>query len=258
MFRQQPPGNMPNSKVHGVNMGPIWGRQDPGGPHVGPMNPAIWDALLVFHLMKIEILMKLYQSYLCGPCSWQNNLLMTLQHHSRWSTDMTLTKLMLPCYLMSSWGKRTNIDWRYARRNRSVKWLQIHKGLNGTGLISWKLILSMITHMYISFYSNSNISEDLKAIFNKKKCWVSENTGSQAVSSFCINPRNILSSAPVWLNFPASLDEVTTVIANKQDTICPAGILEKINWTNWGGGGGGGYLWSPLSVFCIIDMMYIK
>ena len=24
-------------------MGPIWGRQDPGGPHVGPMNLAIWD-----------------------------------------------------------------------------------------------------------------------------------------------------------------------------------------------------------------------
>ena len=24
-------------------MGPIWGRQDPGGPHVGPMNFAIWE-----------------------------------------------------------------------------------------------------------------------------------------------------------------------------------------------------------------------
>ena len=23
-------------------MGPIWGRQDPGGPHIGPMNFAIW------------------------------------------------------------------------------------------------------------------------------------------------------------------------------------------------------------------------
>ena len=35
--------NIPDSKVHGDNMGPIWGRQDPGGPHVGPMNFAIWD-----------------------------------------------------------------------------------------------------------------------------------------------------------------------------------------------------------------------
>ena len=36
-----------NIKVHGANMGPIWGRQDPGGPHVGPMNFAIWDCLLL-------------------------------------------------------------------------------------------------------------------------------------------------------------------------------------------------------------------
>ena len=33
---------VPDSKVHGANMGPIWGRQDPGGPHVGPKNFAIW------------------------------------------------------------------------------------------------------------------------------------------------------------------------------------------------------------------------
>ena len=32
----------PDSKVHGANMGPIWGRQDPGGPDAGPMNFAIW------------------------------------------------------------------------------------------------------------------------------------------------------------------------------------------------------------------------
>ena len=31
-----------DSKVHGANMGPIWGREDPGGPHVGPMNFTIW------------------------------------------------------------------------------------------------------------------------------------------------------------------------------------------------------------------------
>ena len=28
----------PDNKVHGANMGPIRGRQDPGGPHVGPTN----------------------------------------------------------------------------------------------------------------------------------------------------------------------------------------------------------------------------
>ena len=34
--------NAPDNKIHGANMGLIWGRQDPGGPHVGPMNFAIW------------------------------------------------------------------------------------------------------------------------------------------------------------------------------------------------------------------------
>ena len=32
----------PDNKVHGANTGPIWGRQNPDGPHVGPMNHAIW------------------------------------------------------------------------------------------------------------------------------------------------------------------------------------------------------------------------
>ena len=35
----------PDSKVHGANMGPIWGRQDPGGTHFGPMNLVIWVRL---------------------------------------------------------------------------------------------------------------------------------------------------------------------------------------------------------------------
>ena len=38
--------NNPDSKVHGANTGPIWGRQDPGGPHVGLMNFAIWEGKL--------------------------------------------------------------------------------------------------------------------------------------------------------------------------------------------------------------------
>ena len=35
--------NIPDSKIYGTNMGSIWGRQNPGGPHAGPMNLAIWD-----------------------------------------------------------------------------------------------------------------------------------------------------------------------------------------------------------------------
>ena len=32
-----------DSKAHGSNMGPTWGWQFPGGPHVGLINIAIWD-----------------------------------------------------------------------------------------------------------------------------------------------------------------------------------------------------------------------
>ena len=39
----QVPNSFPGSKVHGANMGPTWGRQDPGGPHIGPVNFAVWE-----------------------------------------------------------------------------------------------------------------------------------------------------------------------------------------------------------------------
>ena len=35
----------PDSKVHGANVGPAWGRQVSGGPHVGHVNLAIWIIL---------------------------------------------------------------------------------------------------------------------------------------------------------------------------------------------------------------------
>ena len=44
---------IPDSKVHGANMEPIWGQQDPGGLHVGPMNFAIWDHILIPIMIEI-------------------------------------------------------------------------------------------------------------------------------------------------------------------------------------------------------------
>ena len=44
MMTEDPLLIIPDSKGQGANMGPIWGRQDPGGPHVGPMNFSIWDS----------------------------------------------------------------------------------------------------------------------------------------------------------------------------------------------------------------------
>ena len=56
--------NYPDSKVHGANMGPIWGREDPGGPHVGPMDFAIWVSsfypLIDFNTRCIMVCDRLY------------------------------------------------------------------------------------------------------------------------------------------------------------------------------------------------------
>ena len=45
-------GISPDSKVHGASMGPIWGQQDPDGPHVGPMNFALWVIYRYLHSSK--------------------------------------------------------------------------------------------------------------------------------------------------------------------------------------------------------------
>ena len=55
-FRATDTQSVPDSKAHGANMGPIWGRQGPGGPHVGPMNFAIWGITRNRRYVWIEVL----------------------------------------------------------------------------------------------------------------------------------------------------------------------------------------------------------
>ena len=52
-------GTHTEKKVHTANMGPIWGRQDPGGPHVGYMNVAIWAA----NALQSQSMVMLYTYY---------------------------------------------------------------------------------------------------------------------------------------------------------------------------------------------------
>ena len=56
----------PESKVHGASMGPIWVQQDPGGPHVGPMNFAI-----LVSLPSSWLLQDLFWHFLCKLLSTQ-------------------------------------------------------------------------------------------------------------------------------------------------------------------------------------------
>ena len=60
-----------DSKVHGANMGPIWGRQGPGGPHVGPMNFAIWESTLLFTILPSHMggFVMAFSTIQCSLCS---------------------------------------------------------------------------------------------------------------------------------------------------------------------------------------------
>ena len=44
----------PDSKIHGANVGPTWGRQDPGGPHVGPIILVIWAGEVSNHAISLQ------------------------------------------------------------------------------------------------------------------------------------------------------------------------------------------------------------
>ena len=61
----------PDNKVQGAKMGPIWG-QDPDGPHVGPMNFAIWDSIktLMGELWSVIYVSILGIKQLCHKAIW--------------------------------------------------------------------------------------------------------------------------------------------------------------------------------------------
>ena len=61
----------PDSKVHGTNMGPICGRQDPDGPHVGTMNLAIWEGFAADDACPSENFRLKRDAYVQGP-PWSN------------------------------------------------------------------------------------------------------------------------------------------------------------------------------------------
>ena len=90
----------PDSKVHGTNMGPIWGWQDPGGPHVGPMIFAIWDYMgsLGTELIERQIFQNIYfWSYSFNL--YQTNLSWLNQFNVFLCTDTFIMKTSLSFFL---------------------------------------------------------------------------------------------------------------------------------------------------------------
>ena len=80
----------PDSKVHGADMRPIWGLQVLGGPHVGPMNFAIWGVFTNCYLSTIVPIQYRFKRVECDTMSYLNIL--------RWRHQMeTFSSLQALC-----------------------------------------------------------------------------------------------------------------------------------------------------------------
>ena len=97
----------PDSMVHGANMGPTLGRQDPGGPHIGHMNLAIWEFLKSIWPYRPRSLMAIGKLNNCRVTSEQLNkiacYLTTTKQNNRQTMDMFLwwiiiTKSLKMCH----------------------------------------------------------------------------------------------------------------------------------------------------------------
>ena len=104
----------PDSKVHRANMGPIWGQQDPGGPHVGPKNFAIWVAfcprlpkyntLAFLRMIWLDYAASLNEVYVTDLISetTRNNFLLLNMHSTNRSCWLLLPGFVKPvtCFLV--------------------------------------------------------------------------------------------------------------------------------------------------------------
>ena len=105
----------PDSKVHGAYIGSTWGRQVPGGPHVGPMILAIWEGILRRNATWWHHQMETF-SMLLALCA--GNSLVTgefpAQRPVMWSFDVSFDLCLNEQLLKQSWG------WWFETPSRSL------------------------------------------------------------------------------------------------------------------------------------------
>ena len=108
---------LPDSKVHGAYMGPTWDRQDPGGPHVGPMILAIWVAVPIMNVIRHVPLIssrnciEWKQGWNDTPGPWFKTKMSSCQYSKSHCGDKTVVR---PSYLhngISFTGKTVSLYW---------------------------------------------------------------------------------------------------------------------------------------------------
>ena len=124
--------SIPDNKVHGANMGPIYVPEDPGGPHVGPMNFAFWDrsGKRVFwgsgNCQRIWKFLDIYRQILL-----LHSMLMIMKMHRAHASEHPVRKFFCHgyySYCHCAWHglhalKKTWIhfmSWKYVKKNPDV------------------------------------------------------------------------------------------------------------------------------------------
>ena len=108
--------HLPDSKVHGANMGPIWGWQDPGGTHVGLMKLVIWAQC---QLRSLPSSLKTYWVWV--ELSWAGSASVSRVNISSWNGLLlpicqTIITSKLLTYCPSLWNKP---QWSFNKNTRS-------------------------------------------------------------------------------------------------------------------------------------------
>ena len=89
----------PDSKVHGTNMGPTWVLSAPDGPHIGPMNLAIW----VFTKVRKTCLQGVFsRGTLWGARGWVASAGLT---SDVWNGGKTTVTGRFSSWLDANWGQ---------------------------------------------------------------------------------------------------------------------------------------------------------
>ena len=108
----------PDSKVRGANVGPIWGRQDPGGPHVDPMNLAIWALANCSRDICLEIFIQAMHLKLSASNGLINHLVTEWQHwqelgHDRFHGFQGLIELLNEIYMKLAYEIPHTISFQF-------------------------------------------------------------------------------------------------------------------------------------------------
>ena len=120
----------PNNKVHGANMRPTWGRQDPGVPHVGHMNLAIWVVTVQVRTFSINerkrLLSMAVNVIMCAELRRTQWTQIPISRHS--SNHLSSSSTILPTVLHNLGYQKYNAPGTpfYTRLNDYRAWISNH------------------------------------------------------------------------------------------------------------------------------------